>query len=99
MTQKNLTKEDVLYVAKLAKLSLSEEEVEIYTEQLAEVIGHINELDKIDVTGVDSTTHPIDLENVTFEDGMEKEEQITFVDNLHVKHVGKKTYFIVDRLI
>jgi aspartyl/glutamyl-tRNA(Asn/Gln) amidotransferase C subunit len=98
-SNKTLTKDDVLHVAKLAKLSLSDEEVETYTKQLEDVVTHMKQLDEIDVADVPSTTHPIDLQNVTFEDGKSSGHQFNSINFLKTKEVDGKTYFIVDRVL
>jgi aspartyl-tRNA(Asn)/glutamyl-tRNA(Gln) amidotransferase subunit C len=48
-----VTKEEVLHVAKLAKLSFNEEELVTLTEELNHVIGYIDQLKEVDVTGVE----------------------------------------------
>ena len=44
---------DVKKVAKLAHLDISEEEVAIYTPQLAKIVEYVEQLGKVDITGVD----------------------------------------------
>lgn len=100
MTNKiKLTKHDVLHVAKLAQLSLTPQEGETYTKQLEEIIQHIHQLDKVDVSNVPSTTHPIDLQNITFEDGKPSQHQLKILTHLKTKHIQGKTYFVVDRVL
>lgn len=60
-----LTREDVLHLAKLAKLTLSEEEVNRYTTELGEVLNYVEQLQKVDVGGLDPTYQVTGLENVT----------------------------------
>lgn len=47
-----VTKEEVLHVAKLAKLEFTEDELSTLTEELNHVIGYIDQLTEVDVTGV-----------------------------------------------
>ena len=70
MTDKTtlITKEDVAYVAKLAHLRFSEEEALDCQEKLASILAYMQELQKIDTTGVELTTHPLNLTNVFRED-------------------------------
>jgi aspartyl-tRNA(Asn)/glutamyl-tRNA(Gln) amidotransferase subunit C len=59
-----LTREDVIHVAKLARLALSEEEVEQFTVQLGAVLEHFASVAALDTSGVPPTSHPIPLVNV-----------------------------------
>lgn len=59
-----LTRADVLHVAKLAKLNLTDVEVEKYLKQLSSVIDFIGELSEVDTTDVEPTSQTTGLENV-----------------------------------
>jgi aspartyl-tRNA(Asn)/glutamyl-tRNA(Gln) amidotransferase subunit C len=63
-----LTDKDVDYVARLARLALSDEERARYREQLAKILDHIEALNKYDVTGVAPTSHVVPVANVGRED-------------------------------
>ena len=56
---------DVNYVAHLARLSLSPEETQKFGEQLADVLGYIEKLKEVDVSGIEPTAHAFPLINVT----------------------------------
>ena len=60
-----VTREDILKIAKLAKLELSEEEVEKYARQLDVIVEYVAKLQELDVEGVEPLTHVHDLKNVT----------------------------------
>lgn len=51
-------------MASLARLSLSEEELDAFTDQLARVIEHVRDIEELDVAGVEPASHPLALENV-----------------------------------
>lgn len=55
---------DVKYVAQLARLELSSEEEQRMGEQLAGVLGYIEKLKEVDVSGVEPTAHAFPLVNV-----------------------------------
>ena len=59
-----LTRADVTHVARLARLALSEEEVEQFTIQLGAVLEHFASVAALDTSGVPPTSHPIPLTNV-----------------------------------
>jgi aspartyl-tRNA(Asn)/glutamyl-tRNA(Gln) amidotransferase subunit C len=54
---------DVRYVANLARIQLSDEEVERYGAQLTSVMAHIEKLSEVDVEGVEPTYHSATSEN------------------------------------
>ncbi|MBS1871506.1 MAG: Asp-tRNA(Asn)/Glu-tRNA(Gln) amidotransferase subunit GatC [Actinobacteria bacterium] len=53
----------VLHVAKLARLALSEQEVEQMSRELSAVLGHIEKLSELDLEGVPPTSHVVDVVN------------------------------------
>jgi len=59
---------DVAYVARLARISLSEEEKSLFQKQLGEVLAHADKLREIDVSKVEVTSHAIPIFNVLRED-------------------------------
>lgn len=60
----NLSKEDVLKLARLTKLELTEEEIETYSKELTEILGYVEQLSKADVAGLEATTQVTGLTNV-----------------------------------
>ena len=56
---------DVKYVAHLARLSLTPEEEQKIGAQLGGILGYIEKLKEVDVTGVEPTAHAFPLVNVT----------------------------------
>ena len=59
-----LRREDVAYVAKLARLSLNDDELDLFTEQLGQVLEHANDMNSLDLENVVATAHPFGLANV-----------------------------------
>lgn len=59
---------EVAHVARLARLDLSAEELELYASQLAAVLDHAAEVAALDTAGVPPTAHPLPLANVARED-------------------------------
>ena len=72
-----LNKDDVLHVAKLAKLDISESEVDKYATQLSSVIDYFSELNEVDTNGVIPTSQTTGLENVTRIDLVTSEQSLT----------------------
>lgn len=59
-----LTRDDVAHVARLARLSLSDAELDRYTEQLGAVLDHADDIAALDLADVPPTAHPLPLVNV-----------------------------------
>ncbi|MGI8863525.1 MAG: Asp-tRNA(Asn)/Glu-tRNA(Gln) amidotransferase subunit GatC [Solirubrobacteraceae bacterium] len=58
-----LDRSQVLHVARLARLELSEEEVERMAGELSKVLGHIEKIRELDLEGVPATSHVVDVVN------------------------------------
>lgn len=58
-----IDREQVLHVARLARLELTEDEVRRMAGELSDVLGHIERIDQLDLEGVDPTTHVVDVAN------------------------------------
>ena len=63
-----ITRADVAHVADLARLHLSEEELDLFTDQLAAVLDHAADVEALDTAGVEPTAHPFPLRNVLRDD-------------------------------
>lgn len=64
----DLSREDVLKLARLARLTLTDEEVERYSKELTEILHYVEMLQNTDVTGLQPTTQVTGLTNVMRED-------------------------------
>jgi aspartyl-tRNA(Asn)/glutamyl-tRNA(Gln) amidotransferase subunit C len=63
-----IDREQVLHVARLARLRLSDEEVARMGDELSTILDHIEKLNELDLEGVEPTSHVVELENVLRED-------------------------------
>ena len=59
-----IEREQVLHVAKLARLRLSDAEVEKMAGELSGILGHVDRISELDLDDVPPTSHVVDLENV-----------------------------------
>jgi aspartyl-tRNA(Asn)/glutamyl-tRNA(Gln) amidotransferase subunit C len=59
-----IEREQVLHVAKLARLRLSDVEVEKMAGELSGILGHVDRIGELDLEGVEPTSHVVELENV-----------------------------------
>jgi aspartyl-tRNA(Asn)/glutamyl-tRNA(Gln) amidotransferase subunit C len=58
-----ITREEVLHVAKLARLELTDDEVERLTEQLGAILEAVSKVNELDLSDVPPTSHPLELVN------------------------------------
>ena len=63
-----LTREEVLHIAHLARVALTEEEITRMSEQLSKLLEHFEVLQKVDTTDVPPTAQSVTLESVMRED-------------------------------
>jgi aspartyl-tRNA(Asn)/glutamyl-tRNA(Gln) amidotransferase subunit C len=63
-----LNREDVAYVAKLARLTMTDAELDMFTDQLSQVLEHASDMNALNLDGVVPTAHPFGLINVVRED-------------------------------
>lgn len=97
--KKILTKEDILHLAKLSKLSLTDEEIEKYWRQLEETVEYIKNLDQLDTKDTEATNSVVDLENVTYDDGSENNNGLLAEEALKNAKNKKDGYFVVKRIM
>jgi aspartyl-tRNA(Asn)/glutamyl-tRNA(Gln) amidotransferase subunit C len=75
-----LTRDDVVHVARLARLDLSDEEVERFTAQLRTVLEHAADVAALDLSHLPPSSHPIVLQNVLRPDeprpGLDRDEAL-----------------------
>ena len=73
-----ITADDVRHVARLARLDITDDEVELFTGQLEAVLQHAQDVEALDVADVPPTAHPLPLANVFRDDeprpGVDRDE-------------------------
>lgn len=96
---KDLTKDEVLHIAKLANLPISDENIEMYRTQLSETISYVENLNELNTSGVEPTSHSTNLTNIFFEDGTENNRLFTQEEATANAKMVKKGQFVVKRLM
>lgn len=87
---------DVEHVAKLARLSLSDDEKVLYTEQLAKMLAFFDELKTVDTESVEPMAHALSVVSVMRDDKLEVEvDRARLMDNAPAQETG---YFRVPRI-
>lgn len=59
-----LTSEEVLHIARLARIALTDEDVQRFTAQLSGILDHFDALSAVETEGIEPTAHPLPLSNV-----------------------------------
>lgn len=94
-----LSKADVIKVAKLAKLELTNKEIDNYLKQLSKVVDYVGELAEVNTSGVEATSQTTGLRNVyrvdEVSDGqvLSQDEATSGTDKIH------NDYFLVDAIL
>ena len=68
MAEPRISPEDVRHVARLARLALSDDELERMRAEMSAILDHMDKLRSLDTTGVEPTSHAVPLRNVMRED-------------------------------
>jgi aspartyl-tRNA(Asn)/glutamyl-tRNA(Gln) amidotransferase subunit C len=92
-----LTREEVLHVAQLARLSLGPQEIELFTRQLNDILAYVEKLQALDTEGVSPMAHVVPVANAFREDevlpGLPRELTL---ENAPAREEGN---FVVPRVI
>lgn len=63
-----LSQEEVEHIAELARLKLTDQEKEMFSEQLSSILEYVDKLQKVDTSKVDPKAYVLDIKNVTRDD-------------------------------
>ena len=63
-----ITREQVQHVARLARLSLSDDEVAMFTGQMADILAYVEKLNELNTDGIVPTSHAVPMENAFRDD-------------------------------
>lgn len=92
-----ITKQDVMYVADLARLELSDAAIETFAEQIGDILDYVDLLNQVPTDGVAPTSHAISLTNAFREDEVcEAADPELSLSNAPERDDG---YFVVPKVI
>ena len=60
-----ITRDDVVHVARLARLELTDDEIDRFTGQLGDILDHAEDIEALEIDDIPPTAHPLPLVNVT----------------------------------
>lgn len=69
-----ISTDDVKHVAKLARLELTEEEIDKYSKQLGSILKYVEQMNEVDTTGIEPMPHAIPVYNVMRKDIVKYEQ-------------------------
>ncbi len=99
MTMSGLSKNDVLHVAKLAKLQITPAEEKKFQKQLSEVVDYIGELNEVNTEGVEATSQTTGLTDVLRNDKVTPGEVLSQEEVLSGTEEAYNGYFKVAALL
>jgi len=99
MSTKLISKDEVLHLAKLAGLTLTDEEIEKYAAQFGQTLDYVQNLNELNTDGVEPTNSVVNLSNVTFEDGEKNDRQFTADEAFKNGKNVKENAFVVERIM
>ncbi len=94
-TSAELTTSEVRHVADLAKLKLTDEELENYRKQLSSILDLVGKLKAVNTEGIEPTNQVTHLENVFREDAVDEERMLTQEEVLSNAKRKCKGFFVV----
>ncbi len=94
----DLTQKDILKLARLARLHLSDEEVEQFRTEISAILGYVEQLQKVDTKGLEPTYQVTGLKNVTRPDEI-KDYGPSPEDLLKNAPATEKGHFKVKRIL
>ncbi len=92
-----ISKEEVLHVAHLARLEFSEEEVELFTTQLADILDYVAQLNELDTSKIEPTYHAVPMSNVFRKDEVKPSSPVE--DVLANAPERENGFFVVPKVI
>ena len=92
-----ITKNDVQYVASLARIHLKEEEVERLAKDLEQILNYVHKLNALDVAQIQPTSHVLPLKNVHRQDQVRP--SLTQTETLKISVEQQNGFFKVPKVI
>lgn len=92
-----ITIKELKHVANLARLGFSQEELADFTGQLNDILGYVAKLEELDTSGIEPTTHALQVSNVFREDVAKS--SLTVEDAVANAPEEEKGTFVVPRII
>lgn len=92
-----ISKDDVIKVAELARLEFEEEETQLFTEQLGNILEYIEKLNELDTENVEPTSHVLDISTPLRDDKVVK--WLSIEEVLQNAPESEDDFFVVPQVI
>lgn len=99
MKKSNLSKKEVIHLAKLAGLNLTDKEIEDIRKKLSETLNYVDNLNQLNTESVIPTSQTTDLVNIFFQDREKNTRGLKPEEALNNSKNKKNNYFIVKRIL
>ena len=96
MSQTQVTTDEVKKIAKLAKLTLTDEEINNFPNQLTTILSFVSQIQSLDTSNIKETIQVTGLTNITREDKIETNRILTQQEALSNAKQTHKGFFVVD---
>ena len=95
--QKNVTRDEVIRIAKLAKLHLDEEQIINYTKNINEILTYMEQLNEVNIKDIEPLSHVLDQSNIVREDIVT--ESLDTTEILKSAPQSSEKHFVVPKVI
>ena len=95
--QKNVTRDEVIRIAKLAKLHLDEEQIINYTKNINEILTYMEQLNELNIKDIEPLSHVLDQSNIVREDIVT--ESLDIKEILKSAPQSSEKHFVVPKVI
>ncbi len=92
-----ITRDEVLHIARLARLKLSEDEVALFQEQLGRILGYFRQIEKLDTEEIPPMKHALDIHTVLRPD--EPRPSVSPEEALKNAPKRRDNYFVVPKVV
>lgn len=92
-----ISKDDVIKVAELARLEVTQEETEVFTDQLENILEYVEKLNELDTDNVEPTSHVLDISTSLREDKVVN--WLTIEEVLQNAPESEDDFFVVPQVI
>lgn len=99
LKEKPLTRDDVVHIAELIKMELTDKEIDRILVQFTETLNYVDNLNELDTSATPTTNQPTQLEDVYFEDGEKNNRQLSIEEVLQNAKHKKDRCFVVERIL
>lgn len=83
-----ISKDEVKHIAELARIGVSEEEIEKFSADLSSILDWIKQLEEVDIAGVEAISHITGLDNITRTDKTEEFDNASGIKKLFPEEKG-----------